>query len=42
VNVATSISVWASASADARVDSIRAAFARLKAFACSPFHRLAW
>jgi hypothetical protein len=30
------------ASAEARVDSIRAALARLNAFACSPFQRLAW
>jgi hypothetical protein len=42
VNVATSICVCASARADARVDSIRAALARLNAFACSPFQRLAW
>jgi hypothetical protein len=42
VNVATSICVCASARPDARVDSIRAALARLNAFACSPFQRLAW
>jgi hypothetical protein len=41
VKVATSICVWASAREDARVDSIRVAFARLNAFACSPFQRLA-
>jgi hypothetical protein len=42
MKVATSTCVCAVASADARVDSIRAAFPRLKAFACSPFQRLAW
>jgi hypothetical protein len=42
VNVATSTCVSASALEDARVDSMRAALARLNAFACSPFQRLAW
>jgi hypothetical protein len=42
VKVATSICDCAFARAEARVDSIRAALARLNAFACSPFHRLAW
>jgi hypothetical protein len=41
MKVATSICVCEFASAEARVDSIRAALARLNAFACSPFQRLA-
>jgi hypothetical protein len=42
MKVATSICVWAFARSAARVDPMRAAFARLNVFACSPFQRLAW
>jgi hypothetical protein len=42
VKVATSISVWLLARFDQRVDSTRAALARLNALACSPVQRLAW
>ena len=42
MNVATSIWVWEFARSSAFADSIRSADARLNAFACSPFQRLAW
>jgi hypothetical protein len=42
VKVARSISVWLLARFDQRVDSTRAALARLNALACSPVQRLAW
>jgi hypothetical protein len=42
VKVATSTWVCASARPWARAASMRIAFVRLEAFACSPFQRVAW
>ena len=42
MNVETSITLWLFASPAALADSIRSAFARPAAFACSPFQRVDW
>jgi hypothetical protein len=42
VKVATSISVWVFARPAALAESMRSAFARAAAFACSPFQRVDW
>jgi hypothetical protein len=42
VKDATSISVWLMARFYQRLDTTRAALARLNALACSPVQRLAW